>query len=151
MRTVEDSIAAYRAALALPIDRPAVRTEALVGLAQALRARHGAAGGLPEHLAEMQLLAGELSAQYPPGHPDRADIVAKLADPPAERIRPGETEQVTRQAQQLVDLASLSSSDGPERHGSLAPRSRRADWPASVGPGWPPNRVTSIRRRRHTD
>jgi hypothetical protein len=129
---VEDSVAAYRAALALPIDRLAVRTEVLIGLALALRARYDAAGGQPEHLAEMRLLAGELSAQYPQGHPDRADILAELADPPAGRVHPIVTENDSRQAKQLVDLAaSLSTSDSPD---ALAAYAEAAQMPGAPIP-----------------
>jgi len=54
----------------------------------------------------------EESAQYPSGHPDRTDILAELADPPAERVRAVVAENDSRQAEQLVDLAaSLSTSE----------------------------------------
>ncbi|HET9258248.1 MAG TPA: CHAT domain-containing protein, partial [Pseudonocardiaceae bacterium] len=129
---LEDSVTAYRDALALPIDRPAVRTEMLVGLAQALRARYDTAGGRPEHLAEMRLLIGELSAQYPPGHPNRADVLAEVTDPPAERMLPVVAKDDWRQAEQLVDLAASPSTSDADALVAYAKAAQLPDAPIPV-------------------
>jgi hypothetical protein len=153
--TLEDSVAAYRAALTLPFDRLDLRTEALAGLALALRARHNAEDGRPEHLAEAKLLAGELSAQYPPGHPGRTNVLADLGDLLGSRsARPSPKATRARPSGWLSWPPHWPHRTGkrriPRRPGYPALRCRCAAWPPSSGAGWPPNGVTSAQPSKHT-
>ncbi|MFJ1831177.1 CHAT domain-containing protein [Streptomyces sp. NPDC088178] len=130
---LEESVALCRAALALPIDRPGVRAEAMTGLALALRDRHGAEGGTPEHLAEAGLLATELAHAYPPGHPERAAVLDELADLSPDPVRLAPSHEDPGRAGRLLDLAaSLPPSDAHRAVAAYAEVARTPGAPLRV-------------------
>jgi tetratricopeptide (TPR) repeat protein len=85
---LDEALDGYRSALALPYDRPELRSEAVVGLVRALRTRHDAGGGRPVHLDEARLLAAEAAARHP--LPDEAvAALAELLSTAAQPVRGG--------------------------------------------------------------
>ncbi|MFI8521705.1 CHAT domain-containing protein [Streptomyces sp. NPDC085481] len=131
--TVEEAVAACRAALALPIDRPALRTEATAVLATALVSRYEAEGGRPVHLAEAGLLAAELAHAHPPGHPARDGVLADLAGLLPDADRPAPAPEGPRRAENLLDLArSLPAAEADRALAAYAEAARTPGAPLLV-------------------
>ncbi|GAA2521035.1 CHAT domain-containing tetratricopeptide repeat protein [Winogradskya humida] len=87
---LDEAITALRSALTPP--PPAILRHALVRcrLVVALRRRYSASGGTTAHLHEARLQADLIAAQFPPGHRDRAVVLAELDEGPvAEPILEG--------------------------------------------------------------
>lgn len=112
---LDEALGVCRAALTLPIDRSPVRAEATIALALAVRLRHDAEGGRPEHLAEARLLAGELARAHPRGHPERDFVLAELGELAPEQERQAAWGDGPAHAARLLRLAASAAPTDPAR------------------------------------